>query len=108
MRISVNSVDAFQGKECPVIILSFTRSNRRNAVGFVDDSNRLNVALSRARKKLILIGDTETLTRRVKERPDGSKDSRAAGKERDFFVQLIRYVEGHGKTMRVFERRSIS
>jgi superfamily I DNA and/or RNA helicase len=108
MRITVNSVDAFQGKECPVIILSFTRSNRRQVVGFVDDSNRLNVALSRARKKLVLVGDTETLTRRVKERPDGNKDSRAAGKERDFFVQLLRYIEGRGKTMRVFERRSVS
>ena len=108
MRITVNSVDAFQGKECPVIILSFTRSNRRQAVGFVDDPNRLNVALSRARKKLVLVGDTETLTRRAREQAGGNKDSRAAGKERDFFVQLIRYVEGRGKTMRVFERRSVS
>ena len=108
MRITVNTVDAFQGKECPVIILSFTRSNRRQAVGFVDDSNRLNVAMSRARKKLVLVGDTETLTRRAREQPGGNKDSRAAGKERDFFVQLIRYVEGRGKTMRVFERRSVS
>jgi|GEM_PF-2400260 len=108
MRITVNSVDAFQGKECPVIILSFTRSNRRQVVGFVDDSNRLNVALSRARKKLILVGDTETLTRRARKQPDGNKDSRAADRERDFFVQLIRYVEGRGNTMRVFERRSVS
>jgi len=108
MRISVNSVDAFQGRECPVIILSFTRSNRRQAVGFVDDSNRLNVALSRARKKLVLVGDTETLTRRAREQARGNKDRRAKGKERDFFVQLIRYVEGHGKTMRLFERRSVS
>jgi hypothetical protein len=108
MRISVNSVDAFQGKECPIIILSFTRSNRRQAVGFVDDPNRLNVALSRARKKLVLVGDTETLTRRTRERPDGNNDNRAAKKERDFFVQLIRYIEGRGKTMKVFERRSAS
>lgn len=108
MRITVNSVDAFQGKECPVIILSFTRSNRRKAVGFVDDPNRLNVALSRARKKLVLIGDTETLTRRAREQAGGNKDTRAASKERDFFVQLIRFVEGRGETKRVFELRSVS
>jgi superfamily I DNA and/or RNA helicase len=74
----------------------------------VDDPNRLNVALSRARKKLVLVGDTETLTRRTRERPDGNNDNRAAKKERDFFVQLIRYIEGRGKTMKVFERRSAS
>lgn len=108
MRVTVNTVDAFQGKECPVIILSFTRSNHRQAVGFVDDSNRLNVALSRARKKLILVGDTETLTRRAREQAGVNKDSRAAGKERECFVQLVRYVEGRGKTMRVFERRIVS
>jgi hypothetical protein len=108
MRITVNSVDAFQGKECPVIVLSFTRSNRRQAVGFVDDSNRLNVALSRARKKLVLVGDTETLARRAREQAGGNKDSRASGKERDFFVQLIRYVEERSKTKRAFELRSVS
>jgi hypothetical protein len=105
VRVAVNSVDAFQGKECPVIILSFTRSNRQQAVGFVDDPHRLNVALSRARKKLILVGDAETLTRRARETTGEIKDSRAARQDRVFFRQLVQYVEGRGKTMRIFERR---
>jgi hypothetical protein len=107
-RVAVNSVDAFQGKECPVVILSFTRSNRRQAVGFVDDPHRLNVAQSRARKKLILVGDSETLTRRAREQSGGNRDNRAARQERVFFTQLVRYVEGRGKTMRIFERRSVT
>jgi hypothetical protein len=108
VRVAVNSVDAFQGKECPVVILSFTRSNRRQAVGFVDDPHRLNVALSRARKKLILVGDAETLTRRARNQAAGAKDSRADRQERYVFAQLLRYVEGRGKTMRIFQRRCVT
>ena len=108
VKVAVNSVDAFQGKECPIIILSFTRSNRQQAVGFVDDPHRLNVALSRARKKLILVGDAETLTRRSRKHTAGDKDSRAARQERYFFAQLVRYVEGRGKTMRIFQRRCVT
>lgn len=108
VRVGVNSVDAFQGKECPIIILSFTRSNRRRVVGFVDDPHRLNVALSRARKKLILVGDAVTLTRRGLREVVEAKDSRADMHERYFFAQLVRYVEGRGKTMRIFERRCVT
>jgi len=105
VTVTVKSVHSFQGKECPVIIVSFTRSNRRQAVGFIDDPHLLNVALSRARKKMILIGDADTLTRRSRNPVPESKDSRAAGQERYFFVHLVRYVDGHGKTMRIFQRR---
>ena len=108
VNVVVNTVDAFQGKECPIIILSFTRSNPRQAVGFVDDPHRLNVALSRARKKLILIGDAETLTRRARESRRQAKETRAAMRERQFFTQLVAYVEGKGKSMRLFERRSVT
>jgi superfamily I DNA and/or RNA helicase len=108
MKVAVNSVDAFQGKECPVIILSFTRSNRRQAVGFVDDPHRLNVALSRARKKLILVGDAMTMTRLAREQTGGNKNISAAKQERYFFTQLVRYVEEKGKTMRIFETRKVT
>jgi hypothetical protein len=107
VRIGVNTVHAFQGRECPIIIVSFTRSNHRQAIGFVDDPNLLNVALSRVRKKLILVGDAETLTRRAKNQPKGERDQRAGKHERYFFAQLIRYVEGRGKTMRIFQRRNV-
>lgn len=61
-QINVSTLDSFQGMEFDVIIFSFTRSAPSTKVGFLDDARRLNVAFSRARKKLILIGNSETLT----------------------------------------------
>jgi len=58
----VNTVDAFQGREKDIIILSFVRSNREGKIGFLMDERRLNVSLTRARMKLIAIGDSETLS----------------------------------------------
>jgi superfamily I DNA and/or RNA helicase len=54
-------VDAFQGQERDIIVLSFVRSNDSGEVGFLADIRRTNVAMTRARKKLILIGDSATL-----------------------------------------------
>ena len=59
--IEVNSIDGFQGQEKDVIYISFVRSNDRGEVGFLQDSRRLNVAITRARYKLIMIGDMSTL-----------------------------------------------
>ncbi len=61
-HIDISTLDSFQGKEFDVIVFSFTRSARNSKVGFLDDARRLNVAFSRAKKKLILIGNSETLT----------------------------------------------
>lgn len=61
-QIDVSTLDSFQGMEFDVIIFSFTRSARDTKVGFLDDARRLNVAFSRAKKKLILIGNSDTLT----------------------------------------------
>ena len=61
-QIEVSTLDSFQGMEFDVIIFSFTRSAIDTKVGFLDDARRLNVAFSRAKKKLILIGNSETLT----------------------------------------------
>jgi len=58
----VNTVDGYQGREKEVIVVSFVRSNREKELGFLKDLRRLNVALTRARRKLILIGDSETLS----------------------------------------------
>ncbi|MBX3400758.1 MAG: AAA family ATPase [Gemmataceae bacterium] len=107
VRVTVNSVDAFQGKECPVMLVSFTRSNRRAMVGFVDDANRLNVALSRAQKKLILFGDSQTLTNRSRRIPaPGEPDSRSATREREFFMKLVGYVAERGKHLKIFQLRT--
>jgi superfamily I DNA and/or RNA helicase len=61
-QIEVSTLDSFQGMEFDVIVFSFTRSAYNTKVGFLDDARRLNVAFSRAKKKLILIGNSETLT----------------------------------------------
>jgi superfamily I DNA and/or RNA helicase len=59
--ISINTVDAFQGQERDVIAISFVRSNEKSEVGFLSDIRRTNVAITRAKKKLIMIGDSATL-----------------------------------------------
>jgi predicted DNA helicase len=59
--ITINTVDAFQGQERDVIAISFVRSNEKSEVGFLSDIRRTNVAITRARKKLIMVGDSATL-----------------------------------------------
>ena len=61
--ISVNTVDGFQGQERDIIVISLVRSNEEGQIGFLRDLRRMNVAITRARMKLIIIGDTSTLTR---------------------------------------------
>ena len=61
--ISVNTVDGFQGQERDIIIISLVRSNEEGQIGFLRDLRRMNVAITRARMKLIIIGDVETLTK---------------------------------------------
>jgi ATP-dependent RNA/DNA helicase IGHMBP2 len=83
--VSINTVDAFQGQERDVIAISFVRSNDRGEVGFLSDIRRTNVAMTRARKKLIMIGDSATL---------GSHP---------FYLELIDFVQTEGFYKSVFE-----
>lgn len=62
-HITVNTIDSFQGQERDVIYISMTRSNAEGAIGFLSDIRRMNVAMTRARKKLVVIGDSATLSR---------------------------------------------
>ena len=61
--ISVNTVDGFQGQERDVIVISLVRSNDEGQIGFLRDLRRMNVAITRARMKVIILGDRQTLTR---------------------------------------------
>ncbi len=60
-HIAVNTIDSFQGQERDVVYLSMTRSNTDGEIGFLADIRRMNVAMTRARKKLVVIGDSATL-----------------------------------------------
>ncbi|MBE9603075.1 IGHMBP2 family helicase [Pedobacter sp. MC2016-24] len=75
--ISVNTIDSFQGQERDVIYLCMTRSNPEGTIGFLSDIRRMNVAMTRARKKLVIIGDSATLSRLP------------------FYADLIAYAEVH-------------
>ena len=74
-QVAVNTVDSFQGQERDVVYISLVRSNEKGEIGFLRDYRRMNVAMTRARKKLVIIGDSATL-----------------GNDR-FFGELLEYIE---------------
>ena len=78
--ISVNTVDGFQGQERDIIVISLVRQNDAGQIGFLRDLRRMNVAITRARMKLIILGDRHTLTRHP------------------FYRKLWEYIEGLGGT----------
>ena len=61
--IAINTVDGFQGQERDIIVISLVRSNEEGKIGFLRDLRRMNVAITRARMKVIILGDRHTLTR---------------------------------------------
>ena len=62
-QISVNTVDGFQGQERDIIVISMVRSNNEGRIGFLQDLRRMNVAMTRARMKLLIIGNRKTLSK---------------------------------------------
>lgn len=76
--VTINTVDAFQGQERDIIAISFVRSNDKSEVGFLSDIRRTNVAMTRARKKLIMVGDSATLG------------------THSFYLELLDYVQQKG------------
>lgn len=78
LDIEVDTIDGFQGQEKDLIYICLVRSNEKGEIGFLKDSRRLNVALTRARKKLVIIGDMTTLS------------------SFELFNQLSDHVEKHG------------
>jgi len=61
--ISINTVDGFQGQERDIIVISLVRSNEQGQIGFLRELRRMNVAITRARMKLIILGDRSTIAR---------------------------------------------
>lgn len=61
--ISINTVDGFQGQERDIVLISLVRANAEGQIGFLRDLRRMNVAMTRARMKLIILGDAGTMTR---------------------------------------------
>jgi predicted DNA helicase len=62
-NLEINTVDGFQGREKEVVLISLVRSNNHNNIGFLRDLRRANVALTRAKRKLIVIGDSSTVAK---------------------------------------------
>jgi predicted DNA helicase len=76
--INIKTIDGFQGEERDVIYISLVRSNEKQEIGFLSDLRRMNVAITRARKKLVVIGDSSTI---------GSSS---------FYQQFLEYCEKNG------------
>ena len=79
--VTIHTVDGFQGQERDVIFISLVRANEAGDIGFLADLRRMNVAMTRARMKLVIIGDAPTLTRHP------------------FYKALLDHVERHGKVV---------
>ena len=60
-ELRVRTIDGFQGEECDVIYISLVRSNPNQEIGFLSDIRRMNVAITRAKRKLVVIGDSSTI-----------------------------------------------
>lgn len=74
--ITVNTVDGFQGQERDVVFISLVRANEEGQIGFLHDLRRMNVAITRARMKLVILGDAATLTKHA------------------FYKKLMEYIKG--------------
>ncbi|MDO8774956.1 MAG: AAA domain-containing protein [Burkholderiaceae bacterium] len=83
--LTVGTVDSFQGQERDIIAISLTRSNQDGDIGFLSDIRRMNVGMTRARRKLLLVGDASTLS------------------FNPFFVDLLNYVKRMGGYRKVQE-----
>ena len=87
-EMEIDSVDGFQGREKEAVIVSLVRSNRESEIGFLADVRRMNVALTRARRKLIVIGDSATIT------------------VHPFYQRLVTYFESVGAYHSVWEEQA--
>jgi superfamily I DNA and/or RNA helicase len=84
-ELEIDTVDGFQGREKEAILISLVRSNDRGEIGFLSDLRRMNVAMTRARRKLLIVGDSATLS------------------YHDFYARLIAFFESQAAYRTVWE-----
>jgi superfamily I DNA and/or RNA helicase len=83
--VEIDTVDGFQGREKEAVLITLVRSNAVGEIGFLGDTRRMNVALTRARRKLIVIGDSATLS------------------GHEFYAKMIAYFESIGSYQSIWE-----
>ena len=83
--LEIDSVDGFQGREKEAVMMSLVRSNPKAEIGFLADVRRMNVAMTRARRKLLVVGDSATVS------------------GHPFYRRMIEYFEGLGAYRTVWE-----
>ena len=88
-HLRVSTIDSFQGQEAEGILLTLVRSNEEGQIGFLKDYRRMNVAITRAKERLIIVGDGATL----------GSDS--------FYRQLLSYIEAYGEYQSAWEFESL-
>jgi superfamily I DNA and/or RNA helicase len=88
VEVEVDTVDGFQGREKEAVIVSLVRSNREGEIGFLSDVRRMNVALTRARRKLIVVGDSATIS------------------VHPFYQRLVAYFETIGAYVSIWEENA--
>ena len=107
VQIEVNVVDGFQGREADIVILPMTRANDRGKLGFMTVLNRINVATSRARHRLILVGNVRKLKemgrKHDSKNQDGESENSATEKAApsNFVTQLVEHVQREGRTLQI-------
>jgi hypothetical protein len=103
LSVEIGVPAAFREREAQVALLSLTRSHAHRAVTFGDAPEALALALTRARRKLIVVGDPGTLARRCQwEGPLDHLDAAAAEQERGLVARLVRYLQGDGPHQQAF------
>lgn len=85
LDLSINTIDGFQGQEKDLVFISLVRSNTKGEIGFLTDYRRMNVAMTRARKQLIIVGDSATIG------------------NNKFYGEFLDYCEKHGEYRSAWE-----
>ena len=96
LEIEIATVDSFQGRECDVVVYSTVRSNTNSTIGFLKDYRRINVALSRARDLLVIVGD------------DFMMENATMGPNLNPFASVLNHIRSHPDECKVVQSRLVN